>query len=98
MSIYPNSLPDFNNCVIAIMGMGYVGLPLAVSFSKSKKCLVTNNNLNRKVIGFDINTNRIDQLNNGFDKTYEIDKPELLSQKIFFFQIILMICLMQMFL
>jgi UDP-N-acetyl-D-glucosamine/UDP-N-acetyl-D-galactosamine dehydrogenase len=41
---------------IAIIGLGYVGLPLAVEFSKK-----------RKVIGFDINQPRINDLNNGID-------------------------------
>ena len=62
-----NSLPDLNTCKIAILGLGYVGLPLAVSFSKTKRCYLTNLKLERKVFGFDINKKRIDQLNNGFD-------------------------------
>ena len=47
---------------IAIVGLGYVGLPLAVAFAKKYK-----------VIGFDINTKRINQLKNGHDETLEID-------------------------
>ena len=39
---------------IAIIGLGYVGLPLAVEFAKKYK-----------VIGFDINTSRVDKLNKG---------------------------------
>ena len=42
---------------IGILGLGYVGLPLAVEFSKT-----------RKVFGFDINALRIDELRNGKDK------------------------------
>ncbi len=51
---------------IAIIGLGYVGLPLAVEFGK-----------NREVVGFDINTARIDELRNGHDRTLEVDDAEL---------------------
>ena len=55
---------------LAIIGLGYVGLPLALEFAKK-----------RKVIGFDINKNRIKDLNNGFDKNLEFNKKELKSSK-----------------
>lgn len=51
---------------IAVIGLGYVGLPLAVEFGKKYS-----------TIGFDINKQRIDELNNGFDKTLEIESSEL---------------------
>ena len=51
---------------IAIIGLGYVGLPLAVEFGKK-----------REVIGFDINQDRITQLNDGKDSTLEITLQEL---------------------
>ncbi|MDB4042763.1 Vi polysaccharide biosynthesis UDP-N-acetylglucosamine C-6 dehydrogenase TviB [Gammaproteobacteria bacterium] len=51
---------------IAIIGLGYVGLPLAAEFAKS-----------RTVIGFDINDHRISDLNSGFDSTLELSKKEL---------------------
>ena len=41
---------------LAVIGLGYVGLPLAVEFGK-----------NRFVIGFDVNVDRIEELKNGFD-------------------------------
>ena len=47
---------------IAIIGLGYVGLPLAIEFSKKYK-----------VLGFDINKNRIKELKNGRDHTLEAD-------------------------
>lgn len=56
------------NIVIAIIGLGYVGLPLAVEFGKKYK-----------VIGFDINTNRIAQLKKGFDETLEVTENEIVS-------------------
>ncbi|MDH5400770.1 MAG: Vi polysaccharide biosynthesis UDP-N-acetylglucosamine C-6 dehydrogenase TviB [Cyclobacteriaceae bacterium] len=51
---------------IAVIGLGYVGLPLAVEFGKS-----------REVIGFDINIKRIDELKNGHDRTDEVEPEEL---------------------
>ena len=51
---------------IAIVGLGYVGLPLAVEFGKT-----------RHVIGFDINNNRISELEAGFDRTKEVNNDEL---------------------
>ena len=54
------------NKKIAVIGMGYVGLPLAVEFGK-----------HRKTIGFDINTSRVDELINGKDSTLEVTGAEL---------------------
>ena len=67
------NFPDLINCKITILGLGYVGLPLAVEFAKNSKCIKTGNSINRKVIGFDINKERINQLKNCFDKTMELD-------------------------
>ena len=50
---------------IAIIGLGYVGLPLAVEFGKFYPTL-----------GFDINTRRIEELKSGFDRTLEIEAHE----------------------
>jgi len=51
---------------LAIIGLGYVGLPLAVEFGKK-----------RSVIGFDINQKRIDELKSGRDETLETTEQEL---------------------
>ncbi|MEM6523598.1 MAG: nucleotide sugar dehydrogenase [Bacteroidota bacterium] len=51
---------------IAIIGLGYVGLPLAVEFGKKTT-----------VIGFDIDAKRIDELKAGTDKTLEVNSDEL---------------------
>ena len=51
--------PNLRNCTVAIIGLGYVGLPLAVEFAKRKKCFLTGQNLSRKVIGFDIDQTRL---------------------------------------
>lgn len=55
-----------NNPKIAIIGLGYVGLPLALEFAKKYK-----------VLGFDINQARIDELSNGEDRTKEADLETL---------------------
>jgi len=54
------------NLKIVIVGLGYVGLPLAVEFSKKFQ-----------VIGFDINETRISELENGKDKTLELSDSQL---------------------
>jgi len=51
---------------LAIIGLGYVGLPLAAEFSK-----------HREVHGFDINSERISELQAGFDNTLELSSKEL---------------------
>ena len=51
---------------IGIIGLGYVGLPLAIEFSKKYK-----------VIGFDINQKRVVNLLNGFDQTDEANLEDL---------------------
>lgn len=51
---------------IAIIGLGYVGLPLAVAFGEK-----------RQVVGFDINTKRIAELRNGKDFTCEVSLEEM---------------------
>ena len=56
---------------IAIIGLGYVGLPLAVEFGKKYEC-----------IGFDINKKRIDELNKFIDKTNELTSEEIKKSKL----------------
>lgn len=51
---------------IGVIGLGYVGLPLAVEFGKGTS-----------TIGFDINLRRIEELKKGIDRTLEVDKAEL---------------------
>jgi len=53
---------------LAIVGLGYVGLPLAVEFGK-----------HYETIGFDINQARVDELKSGTDSTLEVDDEELQS-------------------
>jgi UDP-N-acetyl-D-glucosamine/UDP-N-acetyl-D-galactosamine dehydrogenase len=56
------------NTKIAIIGLGYVGLPLAVEFGKKYQ-----------VLGFDINKTRVEELQNGYDRTREIESGGLKS-------------------
>ncbi len=58
---------------IAIIGLGYVGLPLAIAFSE-----------NYFVIGYDIDSLKIEQLKKGLDITGQVDNNTLLKSKIFF--------------
>ena len=66
-------LPNLNKCTLAIVGLGYVGLPVAVEFSLRKNSLLDKSQLNRKIIGFDINPERIQNLKNNIDITNEIE-------------------------
>lgn len=59
---------------IAVIGLGYVGLPLAVEFGKK-----------RPVVGFDINKERIEELRAGHDQTLEVDDKELEEASQLFF-------------
>lgn len=59
-----------SNIKLAIIGLGYVGLPLAVAFGKK-----------RPVVGFDINASRIIELKAGRDHTLETEPEELHSAK-----------------
>ena len=59
-------MKDSTNTHVAIIGLGYVGLPLAVEFGKKYPTL-----------GFDINTARLAELQQGHDSTLEVDDQEL---------------------
>lgn len=59
--------------VIAVVGLGYVGLPLAYEFAKK-----------RKVIGFDINRNKISLYKQGIDPTMEVGDEEISKSNIIF--------------
>ncbi|UFS69154.1 nucleotide sugar dehydrogenase [Geomonas sp. RF6] len=59
--------------IVSVIGLGYVGLPVAVAFGKV-----------RRTIGFDINKVRIAELRDGIDRTGEVDAHDLLSADILF--------------
>ncbi|GFO56255.1 UDP-N-acetyl-D-galactosamine dehydrogenase [Geomonas sp. Red276] len=61
------------NRVISVIGLGYVGLPVAVAFGKK-----------HKTIGFDINRTRISELSDGFDRTGEVSAEELRAADILY--------------
>ena len=74
-----NKLPLLEQCSVCIIGLGYVGLPLAVQIAKTRKSFKNKLNLKRKVIGFDINFSRIKNLKRGIDSTLEVKEKELLK-------------------
>ncbi len=73
---FPIMTPRFPTCEdfakgrekIAVVGLGYVGLPLAVLLAEKFK-----------VVGFDINSERVKELKNGFDRTGEVESEKLKS-------------------
>jgi UDP-N-acetyl-D-galactosamine dehydrogenase len=62
------SLNNMDNTKIAVIGLGYVGLPLAAAFATKYH-----------VVGFDINKKRVEELNSGNDFTLEVDSDTLKS-------------------
>ncbi len=62
----PTAFPDPASARVAVIGLGYVGLPLVLGFAK-----------NSRSIGFDINTQKIAELNRGLDFTGEVALEEL---------------------
>ena len=62
-----------HNRTIAVVGLGYVGLPVAVAFGRSAR-----------TIGFDINAARIAELQGGHDSTLEVEDADLKASDIFF--------------
>lgn len=68
----PDSVPlPVGEPVIAVVGLGYVGLPLAVAFGSQLR-----------TIGFDIDSERVDELNLGFDRTKEVSSAELAAAQL----------------
>ena len=61
---------NLRNCRIGVIGLGYVGLPLAVEFGRRFD-----------VVGFDVKAARIDELKRGKDSTLEVSRGELTSAK-----------------
>jgi UDP-N-acetyl-D-galactosamine dehydrogenase len=71
------NFPPLETCTVAVIGLGYVGLPLAVEFAKPQACARTGAPLRRRVIGFDINQQRLEELRVGHDRTNETTAEEL---------------------
>lgn len=62
------ALPRLDSVFIAVIGLGYVGLPLLIAFNKKYKC-----------IGFDVDKNRITELKNGIDSTKQNGAEDILA-------------------
>ena len=62
-----------------VIGLGYVGLPLALAFANNNINYRNKDKINRKVIGFDINQNRIKNLLRNIDETKETQSDDLLN-------------------
>ena len=60
-------MTDSRNERICVIGLGYVGLPVAIAFSRK----------HRDIVGFDISATRISELKAGVDRTGEISEAEL---------------------
>ena len=63
-------MPDLADIRIGVIGLGYVGLPLAVFMSR-----------HFPVVGFDIDATRIDELKRGIDRTHEVTDEEFTTAK-----------------
>ncbi len=63
-------MPAFEAEKIAVIGLGYVGLPVAISFGKKVP-----------TIGFDIRAKRVEELKKGLDETMEVDSAQLAASK-----------------
>lgn len=66
----PSTSKSVRDLRLAVIGLGYVGLPLAVEFGKIFS-----------VIGFDVNLSRIEELKDGIDKTLEVTRDEIQKAK-----------------
>lgn len=64
----PVGFPDPAKARVAVIGLGYVGLPLTLGFAKASRA-----------IGFDINESKVEQLKSGIDFTGEVTNSELLA-------------------
>jgi UDP-N-acetyl-D-glucosamine/UDP-N-acetyl-D-galactosamine dehydrogenase len=62
---------------VAVVGLGYVGLPIAVAFGKQAP-----------VIGFDINRTKIEELRRGIDRTGEVSTSDLKAAQVQYAQIL----------
>lgn len=60
-----------DTATLAVVGLGYVGLPLAVAFARQMN-----------VLGFDISSRRIEELRNGLDRTREVDNADLQTARL----------------
>ena len=72
-----NKLPNLENCTVGVIGLGYVGLPLALNIAQQNICLITKKILLRNVIAYDINSIRINELKQNFDRNKLFSEKEI---------------------
>ena len=72
ISIYKNLKEG--KAKLALIGLGYVGLPIAIAFSKK----------GFEVVGFDLNNEKIELYKNGIDPTFEVGDSEIKKNKIYY--------------
>ena len=72
-------LPSIQDCNVTVIGLGYVGLPLAIQIAQTKKCKYSGEELFRKVIGFDISEKRLNELKSGIDITKEMNNDKIIN-------------------
>ena len=74
-------LPSLYSCKVSIIGLGYVGLPIAIEIERTLICYKTQKPLKRKVFGFDINQQRINELKEGLFIVDEISNNLSLASR-----------------
>ena len=79
--MYKSKLPKLNKCTIGIIGLGYVGLPLAIKIANQRTSLINQKELQREVIGYDIDKVRVSELNRGIDNKRIFSKECLKNTK-----------------
>ena len=75
------NLPNNFSCTVAVIGLGYVGLPLAIEISKNQDCFKTKKKITRKVIGYDLSIKRISELKKGIEITNELIQDDFSNLK-----------------
>ena len=73
----PLPLPPLPTCTVGLTGLGYVGLPLAACFASTTSSERNGEALQRRVIGYDVNAARVEELRQGHDRTRELSAEEL---------------------
>ena len=72
-------------CSVAVIGVGYVGLPIVYALSQTESCPKTQEKINHQIIAYDIDEKRIDELKRGIDRTKELGEEQLNALKNVFF-------------
>ena len=80
-----SQLPKLNKCKIGIIGLGYVGLPLAIKIANQNFCLRSNKRVDRDIVGYDTNEIRVSELKKGIDRNKIFSKKILTQSKNIYF-------------